>query len=413
MKNELSQIIEEYRRFRESGRPAARSTFNLPDGSVVELCHTKGADWTLCVLRAGDGALIPVAVGDDVGLLMSRYEQILQEWQPALWPPLRVVVAGVPRVFVPAGMSLLVGVADFGQGALLIGVVKRAGKSGLALLYIDEARISVVHFGDPMDLRSVDVDGLLELQSTAIRAPTGQILPELMVALARLLARALRTCKRSCKRPRGTGSIHLFMWVIVQLIRRGVEDLYGRRSELAEQIKAYLPGVDLPLEALGDDLVLLLATKTCLMERKDRVIWRLRLSGLNKLDNPLLRRFCAEAHEIVVDVDSFARLCAGDEPPARSKYRGPLFRCPGTTEAVPDPSAPPEDLCILASKSGTADPVEQPTTEAGAPAEVSEQPSTAFVPAETVREMLLFVQMLLDRTESARALTAVSVTEDA
>jgi hypothetical protein len=383
MKDELSQVVREYQKFRESGRPSPRSTYRLPDGSIMELCHTNGHDWTLCVVRAGDGALTPVAIGDNIDMVMSRYGEILPEWQPALWPPLTVVVDGATRVFVPAGMSLLLGVVEFGRGALLIGVIKRAGKSGLALLHVGVARISVLHFGNPMDLRAVDIDGLLELQDGAVQAPSRELDPALLGALARLLARVLKPRKR-CLRRRGTGSSHLFMWVIVQLVLMGADDLYGRLSDIDEQIRTYLPGIDLPREALGDNLALMLGTKTCLMEREDRVIWRFRLSGLNKPDSPLFKRFCAEALGVVVDVDSFARLCAVQTPPARSKYRGPLLRCRGTPDAAPSR----DDEAIPADGSNTVTVAELPNTEESAPAEVAPT-------------LLTFVHMLLKRTTGA------------
>lgn len=114
MREGLDQIVSEYRRFRTAGRSPPATKFCLPDGSIIELCHTNGSDWTLCVLRPGDGALTPVAVGDDIRGMMDRYSEILDGWQPALWPPLSVVIEGVARVFMPAGMSLLLGVVELG-----------------------------------------------------------------------------------------------------------------------------------------------------------------------------------------------------------------------------------------------------------------------------------------------------------
>ncbi len=398
MKDEVTQVVREYQRFRESGRPLPRSTFRLPDGSIMELCQTNGHDWTLCVVRTGDGALTPVAIGDNFERVMGRYGEILPEWQPASWPPLTVIVDGATRVFVPTGMSLLLGVVEFTRGAVLLGVIKREGKSGLAFLYISVARISVLHFGGPMDLRSVDLDGLLALQDEAVQAPTDELDPALLIALARLLARMMKVSKR-CLRRRGTGSSHLFMWLIIQLIRKGVDDLYGRLRDVDDQIRAYFPGLDLPREALGDNLALVLMTKTCLMERDDRVTWRFRLSGLNKPDSPLFKRFCAEALGVVVDVDSFAQLCAVSTPPARSKYRGPVSRCrKAKAKAAADDAPPPESEHIPADGSTTVTVVEQPRTEPIAPAEVAPT-------------LLAFIRVLLDRVASAMALTSASVEE--
>jgi hypothetical protein len=359
MKNEIRQIVSEYRRFRETGRPPPQSSYRLPDGSLMELCHTNGCDWTLCVLRAGDGALSPVGVSDDGAALMVRYSEMLTGWDPALWPPISVVVEGVARVFAPTSMSLLLGVVEFGRGVLLLGVVKRASTSGLALLHVDQREVRVVHFGGPMDLRGVDVDGLLELQRGMQQAEIGVLDAALLAAFARLLARALKPRRRSDLRRRGTGSIHLFMWVIIQLVLRGADDLYGRLSDIEVQIKALLKNLDLPKEALGDNLVLLLATKTCLVSLEDRVMWRLRLSELGKVGSALYLKFCAEALGTVVDVDDFARICAVETPPTRAKYRGSISRSAKTVNSERGP----------ADESTTAVVVAQSVAETGPPAE--------------------------------------------
>lgn len=340
MKAEILEIVSEYRRFREAGRPSPVSTHRLPDGRTVELCQTNGSDWTLCAVRPDDRALTPIAFGDDVQALMRRYQEILPTWDPALWPPVSAVVEGVSRVFVPTGMSLLLGALELRQGALLLGVVKRAATVGLALIHVDARRVNVVHYGGPMDLRSVDMDALLDLQGGELRAELGALAPELLAAFARLLARALRPRKRADPRRRGAGSVHLFMWVIVRLVRLGVDDLYGRLSDIDGQVKAYLPGVDLPSEVLGDNLALMLGTGTCLAELEDRVMWRLRLADLRRADSQLYRRFCAEAPRTVADVDDFARVCAVDAPPARARYRGTTSRsAEAAASETPRPAA--------------------------------------------------------------------------
>jgi hypothetical protein len=391
MKDEIRQIVSEYRRFRETGRPPPQSSYRLPDGSLMELCHTNGCDWTLCVLRAGDGALSPVGVSDDGAALMIRYSEMLTGWDPALWPPISVVVEGVARVFAPTSMSLLLGVVEFGRGVLLIGVVKRASKSGLALLHIDEREVRVIHFGGPMDLRGVDVDGLLDLQRGMRQAEIGVLDAALLAAFARLLARALKPRRRSDLRRRGTGSIHLFMWVIIQLVLRGADDLYGRLSDIEGQIKALLPNLDLPKEALSDNLVLLLATRTCLVALEDRVMWRLRLSELGKVGSALYLKFCAEALGTVVDVDDFARICAVETPPTRAKYRGSISRSAKTVNSERGPA-----------DCATAVVVAQSVAETGPPAE--EPP-----------ELLAFIRKMLERTAGVvvPASASASATEDA
>jgi len=370
MKDEVLEIVREYRQFREAGRPSPVSTHRLPDGRTVELCQTNGSDWTLCAVRPDDSALTPIAFGDDVHALLRRYEEILPAWDPALWPPVSAVVEGVARVFVPAGMSLLLGALELRQGALLLGVVKRAATAGLALIHVDARRVNVVHYGGPMDLRAVDMDALLDLQGGELRAELGALDPELLAAFARLLARALRPRKRADPRRRGAGSVHLFMWVIVRLVRLGVDDLYGRLSDIDGQVKAYLPGIDLPSEVLGDNLALMLGTGTCLAVLEDRVMWRLRLAELGRVGSPLHRRFCAEAPRTVADVDDFARVCAVDAPPARARYRGAPSRAANTAASVaPRPEAS-EPTQAAGSETAAIDPAGAEASSQAAPSPV-------------------------------------------
>jgi len=321
MRAGLDQIVSEYRRFRTAGRSPPEDKFCLPDGSVMELCHTNGSDWTLCVLRPGDGALTPVAVGDDIPGVMGRYSEILEGWQPALWPPLSVVIEGVTRVFMPAGMSLLLGVVELAGCALLLGVLKRRGKSCVALLHIAGHQVTVVHVGGPADLRSADVDGLLELQGGAIQASTGVLTTELLAAFARLLARALKPRKRAAPRRRSIGAVLLFFWILVQLVRRDSPDLYGRLGDIDAQIKAAFPGIDLPKDVLGDILALLLEIGTCLISRDGQLLWVIRLSKLNIPGSPHYQKFCAEAPSIPANVEDFVRIATAETPPERSKRR--------------------------------------------------------------------------------------------
>ncbi len=381
MKDGRDQIVSEYRRFQSAGRSPPESKLGLPDGSVMELCHTNGSDWTLCVLRPGDGALTPVAVGDDIAAVMRRYKEVLEGWQPALWPPLSVVIEGATRVFVPAGMSLLLGVVELAGGALLLGVLKRAGKSCVALLHVRGHRVSVLHIGGPTDLRSVDVDGLLELKEAVVQLQTEALTVALLAAFARLLVRALKPRKRAGPRRRGVGAVLLFLWILVQLIRMGSGDLYGRRRDIAAQIKALLPGVDLPRRALGDVLTLMLETRTCLVSRDGSMLWLIRLSTLNSLESALHQKFCAEAPGTVADVEEFIRICASDTPPERSKHQPTMSRT-----------------------------AQKPTTEA----EHSRQPkgsSTENVVDTDPPVLLSFIRMLLERTANAQGLKNTGVIE--
>lgn len=391
MREGLDQIVSEYRRFRTAGRSPPATKFCLPDGSIIELCHTNGSDWTLCVLRPGDGALTPVAVGDDIRGMMDRYSEILDGWQPALWPPLSVVIEGVARVFMPAGMSLLLGVVELAGCALLLGVLKRGGKSCVALLHIAGHQVTPIHVGGPADLRSADVDGLLELQGGAIQAATGVLPTELLAAFARLLARALKPRKRAAQRRRSVGAFLLFFWILVQLVSRDSPDLYGRLGDIDAQIKAAFPGIDLPKDVLGDILALLLEIGTCLVSRDGQMLWVIRLSKLNIPGSPHHQKFCAEAPSIAANVEDFVRIATAETPPERSKRR-----CR---------SSHPEE--VLMPEAGHTQ--REGGSEHSGSSTIEGDEGAGTDPPEPV--LLAFLQLLLDRTANAPMPTGTAVVE--
>jgi hypothetical protein len=321
MEHTVSQLVDEYRKFQGTGRLPPANTFRLPDGNIMELCSSNTDDWTICLIRQPDNAITPLLFGerDEV---FARYTSLLEGWDPALWPPPCAVVDGATRVFTPAGMSHLLGVIEVGHAAVLLGVLKRATKrsSALALVHVHGPRVTVLHVGEPMDLRRIDVDHLLGLQAARLEVQTREAAATLLPAFARLLARSSMPSKRAGPRHRGKGSVHLFIWVLVQLTRMGAEDLYGRLGDIEKQIKAYLPGVDLPREVLGDVLALMLDVRTCLVVRS-KLMWHIRLSGLNDLESAIHKKFCAEAPTTLVDLDATARVCAPDVAPTRTKLQ--------------------------------------------------------------------------------------------
>jgi hypothetical protein len=378
MEHTVSQLVDEYRKFQGTGRLPPANTFRFPDGNIVELCSSNTDDWTICLIRQPDNAITPLLFGerDEV---FARYMSFLAGWDPALWPPPCAVVDGATRVFTPAGMSHLLGVIEVGHAAVLLGVLKRATKrsSALALVHVHGPRVTVLHVGEPMDLRRIDVDHLLGLQAARLEVQTREAAATLLPAFARLLARSSMPSKRAGPRHRGKGSVHLFIWVLVQLTRMGAEDLYGRLGDIEKQIKAYLPGVDLPREVLGDVLALMLDVRTCLVVRS-KLMWHIRLSGLNDLESAIHKKFCAEAPTTLVDLDATARVCAPEVAPMRTKLqrrpRSPVVpianpddgtataatAVPVVTADVPPAAVLPADVPLAADPVAPSDHAERP-----------------------------------------------------
>lgn len=347
-------IVTEYRRYQETGRspPAKNGCAELPDGRMLELCSSNGEDWTVCIVRPDDSALTPVAVGKKVDRLLVLVEDLTARWSPSLWPPPLVFVEGAPRVFVPVGRSTLLGIVELKQGVLLLGVVKRAETSDIALLHLVGTRISVLHVGGPMDLRGLNMDALLALQAET-HAGCGDLPTEIWAAFARLATRATArtpeapTGERDNRR-RGIGAVMLLVWAIVQLVRSEKRDLVGHLGEIERQLQAIFPGIDLPNDVLGDVLALLLEVKTCLVTRAGRV-WRIRVWGLMNPASALYRRFCAEATAVVVDVESF--ISALQTRPARTVRVNARSR-----NRTANPGSAVPDLSQVPSENGGAEP---------------------------------------------------------
>jgi hypothetical protein len=370
MDDAVHQVVAEYLRFKEVGRAAHVSRYCFDDGGQVELCSSNGRDWTVCLVRQPDSALTPLAYGSREAV-EARYAAIMQRWDPALWPAPTAVIEGLARVFMPAGMSLLLGVIVVGRAALLLGVLKRAAPKApaLALLHFDGGRVTVVHVGSPLDLRSVHVDDQLALQGSKLEAQSREAATALLPAFARLLSRASAPSRRAGARNRGKGSVRVVVWAFVQLVRMGVEDLIGRLSDIEAQIKVFLPSLDLPREALGDVLAILLKIKTCLVSRAGRTIWHIRLTGLNDIESAIHKKFCAEAPTTLVDVCLAGRVCSPDNSPPRTRVRR---KQPPAQAAGPDPAP-----------TGTS----TQSADAAPPDEAPEAP-----------ELLKFLRMVVERT---------------
>ncbi|MBL8969913.1 MAG: hypothetical protein JNK56_05000, partial [Myxococcales bacterium] len=279
------------------------------------------------------------------------------------------------------GMSLLLGVVELAGCALLLGVLKRGGKSCVALLHIAGHQVTVVHVGGPADLRSADVDGLLELKGGVVQAPAGVLTTEVLAAFARLFARALKPRKRAAPRRRSVGAVLLFFWILVQLVRRDASDLYGRLGDIDAQIKEAFPGIDLPKDVLGDILALLLEIGTCLVSRDGQLLWVIRLSKLNIPGSPHCQKFCAEAPSIAANVEDFVRAATAEIPPERSRRR---CRTSRTAEVVmPEAGHTPRDDGSEHRGSSTIESDDGAGTD----------------PSEPV--LLAFLQALLDETSGA------------
>ncbi len=349
MMDGVRQIVKEYRSYQETGRsPAAKKgSTRLPDGRTLELC-SKGEAWTLCLVRPGDDALTPVAAGNKSHQVLAVVEALTARWDPLMWPPLAVFIEGVARVFVPAGRSSLLGVIEFKRGALLLGVVTGAESSDIALIHLVGTRPFVLHVGAAMDLRAVNMDALLALQE-APHSDDGELSTEILGAFARLSTRATArvppvTLSKEPDRRRGIGGAELLVWLFVKFARTGQRDPVGHLGEIARRLKASVPDLDFPDEALGDALAWMIEAKTCLVSRRGR-IWRIHTWGLLNSASALYRKFCGEAAAVVVDVYAF--ITALNARPTRMVRASARSRSPA---ADPESTVPPSIPAVPSHK---------------------------------------------------------------
>ncbi|MBL8973211.1 MAG: hypothetical protein JNK56_21675 [Myxococcales bacterium] len=298
---------------------------------------------SLTFVRAGDQALVLVGLGTPEQAV-EHYEA-LSRGRRRYWEdePVAVMFAGTRRYFRPLGGGRALGVIEVDDRALVLGQVE----GRLVLVHVEGAARVLVSTAAIKDLGVVDVDkhmALLPRPRPARGAPPQQVRQQherithgreltqetsdaICMALQRLGLRAALAIDpaRFGSRHRGRRAVMAFIDLLITLGLLRCGDLCGRVSDIINQIRGHIPGLEISEAKLGEVLNLLLATGTCLIVRPTPRTWRIRLAELNDVKGALHQKFCEETpthfHLLPAADPAVQRLCGFDRSDLVRKSR--------------------------------------------------------------------------------------------
>ena len=288
----IEAVVEEYLACSRGGRraPVARKEERDHDGTA-EICGDVHGG-SLTFVRAGDQALVLVALGTPEQAV-EHYEE-LSRGRRRYWEdePVAVMFAGTRRYFRPLGGGRALGVIEVDDRALVLGQVE----GRLVLVHVEGAARVLVSTAAIKDLGVVDVDkhmALLPRSRPARGAPPQQVRQQherithgreltqetsdaICMALQRLGLRAALAIDpaRFGSPHRGRRAVMAFIDLLITLGLLRCGDLCGRVSDIINQIRGHIPGLEISEAKLGEVLTLLHATGTCLIERPTPRTWR-------------------------------------------------------------------------------------------------------------------------------------------
>ncbi len=416
----VDQVLAEYQAYCAGQLSALLGTSDAPDGRV-EYCGDENdpAHWTICYVRASDGAVRPIAVG--------RQERVLAEfhamdrrgvpvWDPLFFPPPVAVLGGHEYPFKAARGRHLLGVVRLERQAVLLAA---ADDRLVAVLLVDGV-VTTYPLGRPRALREVDVDLMRAFTRPTTAATTkppdeplrpspqtkthhirivpgrrvelgdGPTISEVLeAAFADIQARATtpRTKPQRrkqaavtgkaespaavTKRPKliGKQAVPIVLEYLRKMALRGCRDLVGLTGDIIRAIQARFKDFKITGEAFADALKLIASTGTCLIgpRASGGRIWELKLAGLNDPTSAHHIRLCRETRSRVRLEEAAANQRAGDRA------------VPADTQAAMDVEEAPGDAADTRSAAESAS-----TGEArGTPADPSPGCSAGPTPSAT------------------------------
>jgi hypothetical protein len=382
-------------------------------GGALECCgsHVDPTRWTGAFVRT-DRAVLPLTAGerDRVVLECVRFKRAgTPLWNPAKFPPPKVIVAGRAYHFAPAYGRRLIGLVKLERRAVLLAAISDA----LAVIHVAGRATSVLHVGKPHSFHELDVDQLLQLQgrrgskpqrpelSGPVRPPppieaehrrivhglavevgTGPTIAQVLGACfedvadrARALKaavatqlkdklevtadRARRLKTSAARRVRGKMWVRPVLRYLSRLAILGHGNIVGRVGEIIAMLREHFPDFAITAEALSDVLGLLHALGTCLVSPRadgDR-IWEINLAGLTDPRSALHRRLCRETKGRHLVAMAAMGAVAGPEQAAPSPTDAPLAAEVDAVEApldhgVVDVAGILDELCRLPPGAG-------------------------------------------------------------
>lgn len=344
MSRTVDDLVDEYVRLAHDGRalPWHRTAER---GERVEFCGDE-EQATLTFVREEKITLLGVGSREET---VERYEALQAEGvHYAELPAASVVWGGQVRGFRPLGGGAVLGVAEHGQAALVLGLVRRT-----CVAVLVDGRRRVVCATPWSSLTIIDLDAFLQLDPPPRRAASEvcaqDVSDRICGGLRNLVARATAPISGDA-RHRGKMDVQLFVDVLIVLSQAGCGDLCGRASEIVTQIQRVLPRVDFGAKRLGVVLGLIERTGTVLVERPTPRTWLVRLAALRDVSSAVHKAVCAEVPRRrlaptrgVVTAGRMLRdlgLAAGGAPELGAPELGAPERAPLDPCGAPEAGAP-------------------------------------------------------------------------
>ena len=340
----IDQAMAQYEAYR-AGRLATPSERVELDHGEVHYCGSREdrQHWAIVYIHPSGDAVRPLGVGELSRAMkaVDRLGEGPQLWDRVRFPPPVVVLGGVRHVFRPVKGTILLGVAQVGEAAVLLAALGEQ----LAWIHVEGTTRRVLFVG-PLDVVEVDAERMIRLtaeppttspaskkrasreerrQATAKDAPVSSP-PEFVRASAsteahhvrilegpkldpadearveRVLRRGfadiLRRALAPAKRPKGgkllgKKTVQLVLWMLCELAIRGLGDFVDMLGEIAALLRHDFPKHRFTDYALRKALILIVDTKTCILGR-DGNTWAIKTRDLRNPTSARHRQFCEE-----------------------------------------------------------------------------------------------------------------------
>ena len=421
----IDQAMAQYEAYRAGRLATLHERVDLDHGEV----HYCGSPedkqhWTIVYVHPGGDAVKPLAVGELSRSMkaVDRLGEGPQLWDRVRFPPPAVVLGGARHFFRPAQGTILIGVAQVGDAAVLLAALGEQ----LAWIHVEGNTRRVIFVG-PVDVVEVDAERMLRLvteppttspaskkrapreerpqaaakeqpvpaQPKVVRASAsteahhGRILegPRLDPAdearVARVLRRGfadiLRRALAPAKRPKGgkllgKKTVKLVLWMLCELAIRGLGDFVDMLGEIAAQLRQNFPKHRFTDYALRKALILILDTGTCILGR-DGNRWAIKIRDLRNPTSERHRQFCEETGDGCPDdalmLDEMPPTSAVSAGRAANKRAGESAPAANMNAADPEPESRTEPVSADESpprevpRAGSAVVGEESSTPAG------------------------------------------------
>ena len=341
----IDQAMAQYEAYRAGRLATLHERVDLDHGEV----HYCGSledkqHWTVVYVHPGGDAVKPLAVGELSRAMkaVDRLGEGPQLWDRVRFPPPAVVLGGARHFFRPAQGTILLGVAQVGDAAVLLAALGEQ----LAWIHVEGNTRRVIFVG-PLDVVEIDAERMLRLSdaptttrpsaaktrasrearsqaaandgpvpappkvvraSASTEAHHDRILqgprldPTDEVRVERVLRRGfadiLRRALAPGKRPKGgkllgKKTVRLVLWMLCELAIRGRGDVADMLGQVAAWLRRNFPERRITDYALRKALILILNTGTCILGR-DGNTWVIKIGDLRNPTSARHRQFCEE-----------------------------------------------------------------------------------------------------------------------